>query len=353
MLPSNQKSRRFLGIQALRMIAAVMVVITHSTFYTSERLHLGVHFWAQGRAGVDIFFVISGFVMIYASQRLFTMNDGWKRFAVHRILRIVPLYWLVTTLKVVILLLTAHLVLHAELNWVTAFCSYFFLPSVNRDGMLQPLVGVGWTLNLEMLFYFLFASALFLRRNVFVYLGIVLTVLTVGSFFRKPGWPVVSFYLNSVVFEFYLGMLIAKACRSGRYLPKMLAAILLPVGFYLLLLPPLHAFKLPPILVSGIPAAMIVASVVSLEAIERWIPRWILYLGDASYAIYLIHPFVCPIPPTLLNHLHYNHPAAAVPLAIAVGVGTGCLLHQFVEVPVNQRLRVWADRRTQPAAVTA
>jgi peptidoglycan/LPS O-acetylase OafA/YrhL len=216
--------------------------------------------------------------MIYASQKLLASPDGWKKFAEHRIVRIVPLYWLVTTLKISILLLTAGLALHSVLNPTTAGCSYAFLPARNLDGKIQPLVGVGWTLNFEMLFYFLFTLALCLRINVFKFVGTVLVLLALGAYFRRPDWPPVAFYLNTIVLEFFLGMLLAKACIQGMYIPKKYAVLLLACGFALALLPPENNWNLPKVLINGVPAFLIVWSVASLRTLEDIIPRWVLYL---------------------------------------------------------------------------
>jgi peptidoglycan/LPS O-acetylase OafA/YrhL len=330
--------RKFLSLQALRIVAAVFVVFTHSTFYAYERLDRSFAVWERGTRGVDIFFVISGFVMIYASGKLLGKVDGWKEFAQHRIVRIVPLYWLVTTLKVAILLGTAGLALHSNLNAVTAFCSYAFLPARDLDGKIEPLVGVGWTLTFEMFFYLVFAFALFLRKNVFLVVGIVLAGLSIGAIFRQPSWPTAAFYLNPLVLEFFFGMLIAKACTRGKYCPPKLAPWVLIAGFVFLLLPPFETTA-PKFLISGVPASMIVWAAASLFQYDSLIPRWILYLGDASYSIYLIHPFVCPLPPAVLHRLHSGNPWLSVAVSVLLGTGAGCLLHQFVELPMTQYFR--------------
>ena len=349
----DAQPQRFLGIQALRAIAACLVVFTHSTFYAFERLDRNFFVWHRGTRGVDVFFVISGFVMIYASQKLFTSPGGWKTFAEHRILRIVPLYWLVTTLKVLIMLLTAGFALHTVLSPATALCSYLFLPARDLDGRLEPLVGVGWTLNFEMLFYFLFAAALFLRANVFKFVGVILTLLAIGAAFRQPGWLPAAFYLNSIVLEFFLGMLLAKACVAGKYLPSQLAYALIAVGFALLLLAPDNNWLLPKVLINGVPAALIIWSTASLGKAQDSIPRFILYLGDASYSIYLIHPFVCPLPPAVLSRLHFIHPWLSVGLSVALGVAAGCVLHQLIEVPMTAWLKGYLRGYRKPLQVMA
>lgn len=157
----QNSSARFDGIQSLRLVAALLVVITHSTFYTHERLNSNIEVWRTGAIGVDIFFLISGFVMLITADRFIISKHGWKEFAARRLLRIAPMYWLATTVKLLTMLAIPSAVLHAKLDIGNVILSYFFLPSRNIDGQFAPLLGVGWTLVFEMFFYALFASALF------------------------------------------------------------------------------------------------------------------------------------------------------------------------------------------------
>ena len=145
---------KFDGIQALRFIAAIMVVCTHSFLYASERLGQGSFSWAVGAKGVDIFFVIIGFVMVISSRYLVSVDDGWKEFFKKRLIRVAPLYWAATSFKLIVLLLAANFVLHAKLDWWMILKSYFFIPSHNIDGEIKPFLGVGWTLVFEMFFLF-------------------------------------------------------------------------------------------------------------------------------------------------------------------------------------------------------
>jgi peptidoglycan/LPS O-acetylase OafA/YrhL len=330
--------RKYQGLQILRITAACMVLLTHSTFYASERLdrHFGV--WEKGATGVIIFFVLSGFVMIYSSQRLFAKSNGWKIFAERRIVRIVPIYWIATTIKLIALLATTGYVLHTHFRTDNTIESYLFLPAYNSEGTITPVVGVGWTLNYEMFFYFLFSCALFLRVNVYKFVGGVLTFLAVGAFFRQPGWPAASFYLDTRVLDFFYGMLIAKVCLTGKHLPRYAAIPLLVLGFLGLLGPwppldKLHGLQY------GIAAALIVYSMASLEDSLTRIPRFVLYGADASYVIYLFHPFIAPAVPSVLLKLHLLYPLFSVTCSVLLALAGGCLIHQFIEVPISKWFR--------------
>src|SRR5262245_51871513 len=90
-------------VQALRALAALFVVGYHCTLLLHETFYPGFTPWDNGNSGVDLFFVISGFIMIVSSQSLAREADGWRRFISLRIVRIVPLYWLTTLAKLALI----------------------------------------------------------------------------------------------------------------------------------------------------------------------------------------------------------------------------------------------------------
>ncbi|MDE1162357.1 MAG: acyltransferase [Acidobacteriaceae bacterium] len=330
--------RKYLGLQILRFVAAFMVLVTHSGYYASERLAGGFGYWKNGAAGVDIFFVLSGFVMIYSSTKLFGDPKGWKIFAERRIVRIVPLYWLATTAKVILLLVASGVVLHAKLGMFEVIASYLFLPSRNSTGEIGPLLGVGWTLNFEMFFYFLFTLALWLRLNVYRFVGSVLILLSCGAFIRHSEWPAISFYLKVSVLEFLYGMLIARACMKGRHLPVNAAVAVLLLAFWALVTPwqPMlraHAIS------HGLAAALIIYSMASLEDRLTRIPNFVLYLADASYAIYLFHSLIAPGVPAVFAKLHLTKPWLSIICSVLVSLGVGSLIHSCVEEPITRFFR--------------
>ena len=341
--PELKPRRRYLGLQVLRFVAALMVVVTHSGFYVSERLIVGYHFWHEGTAGVDIFFVLSGFVMIYSSTKLFGDPTGWMIFAERRIVRIVPIYWVATLAKVTFLLSAGSMVLHAKLSVFGTIASLLFLPARNATGEIGPLLGVGWTLNFEMFFYVLFALALFLRVNVYKFVGIILIPLAAGAFIRHSDWPAISFYLNTSVLEFFYGMLIARWCLGGRHLPANAALLGLLVGF-VAIIAPWGPMRWGHDILHGLGAALIIWAAASLEDHLPRIPQLLLYLGDATYAIYLFHPLIAPGVPAIFARLHWTVAWACVSCTVVVALFAGAALHEIAEEPITrffkERVRV-------------
>lgn len=337
---TSLKQGKFEGIQALRFIAALLVVGTHATFYTHERLDPEYRVWSFGAIGVDIFFVISGFVMMITADA-FQGSDGWKKFVARRILRIVPMYWLATTLKLVTMVALPAAVLHAELDPVKVILSYFFLPSTNVDGRFEPLLGVGWTLIFEMFFYALFAIGLALRLRLMPFIGVILGLCCIASLFRQPTWPAGTIYFSPIVIFFFIGMLIAGATLRygpGRLLAPAIAGLLVILTAVLVYDIEIAAKAKS---IGGIVFASCV--VMLIVSIEPWIgarlPKWLLFMGEASYVLYLFHPLTAPAVPALMARIGLELPDVSVAACIAVALGASIIIHQFIEKPVTNGLR--------------
>jgi len=339
-LVAKSKNFVFEGVQVLRLVAATFVVITHSTFYTMERLDTNFLVWGRGASGVDIFFVISGFVMYLASAPTDgAPNVAWQDFAARRIIRIVPLYWAVTTLKLVALLAIPAAVLHAQLDWSFVAKSYFFIPAYNADGRLEPLHGVGWTLIFEMFFYAIFTIALIFRLNVLVFCSIVLIPLAGLSMLRQPDWPAYAVYCDPRVLEFLAGMLIARYLTSVT-LPFLLGLVLSLGGLSILLFMPWPQSGNWMLFTHVLPAAFVVWGAVALEPyLGGRYPRLLLIGGAASYSLYLIHPIVAPVVPTALAKLGLPFTFLSVAGCVFAAFVAGWILYAFFERPVTRALQ--------------
>jgi exopolysaccharide production protein ExoZ len=353
---ANSNHKNYEGVQALRFFAAFLVVLNHSTFYASERLLPGTGFWHQGAAGVNIFFVISGLVMVVSTTTLRDRVDGWKIFALHRIIRIVPLYWAATTLKLVVFIVLPATVLHSQFNIFHIVSSYFFIPTVNAEGEFKPFLAVGWTLYFEMFFYGLFALALYLRCNLYYFVGAVLAIFASLSVYRSEGVPATMFF-DAVVLQFFFGMLVATTTWRSDVLNEVtrrhpIVPALLSLSGTLLLLAPIEVPGLPDAFRTGVPAVMIVLGVVWLEPhLKGRLPKSLLILGDASYAIYLFHPLIAPAIPTILRKLDVLSYSLSVLLGSVIAICVGVLIHLIFEKPLTQHLRS-LTRSLRPARVS-
>ena len=127
------------NIQVLRFIAAFSVMMVHLPVFKF------------GAWGVDIFFVISGFIMMYITEH----NN--KNFLIKRIIRIVPLYWLLTLAVFLIAFLKPEILNNTTANFEHLLKSLFFIPFNKNEAGHFPILFLGWTLNYEIIFYILFA----------------------------------------------------------------------------------------------------------------------------------------------------------------------------------------------------
>ena len=321
-------------VQALRAVACLLVVVYHALLAAGGAG--AIRAWPNGAAGVDLFFVISGYLMVASSRGIAARPDAWRVFLARRLRRIVPLYWLLTAVKFCVTETAPGLTPHTWPTWWNVCASLLFIPARDAAGVIRPVLPVGWSLNFEFFFYALFTGALALRLSP-LWLTPVLVGIAGAGFFCIPGWPAPLFLANGMVLEFAAGMALASApWRPG----GRVAVVLLGVGLTLLLiLPQAGPWRC---LVWGLPASAVLAGALALEsALGGRIPLWVLALGDASYAIYLVHPFVVPALAV--------HGLAAAVLAVPLSVAAGLLAHRQVDARLQRALR----RRPDPAAIVS
>lgn len=302
--------RQISHLQILRAVAALMVAFGHAqhdALVQSLKLEAGferLHALPWG-AGVDLFFVISGFIMVYASERLYGREGANIAFLGRRLARIVPLYWLFLSLYVGLMAQAVWAGTRAFPAAVDVVASYAFWPTdAFADGIPRPLLTLGWTLNYEMFFYVVFALFVGLSRSrAVLWTSLVLLGLVgLGTVFR-PGSPALFFWTRPIVLEFCFGMGIAILLRSGVVLRLPLRLALILAATAILAFDPLGSSQqaidwttpndVPRLLGWGIPAALVVAgAVLGPQARPSNLFRAGIALGDASYALYLVHPFV-------------------------------------------------------------
>jgi peptidoglycan/LPS O-acetylase OafA/YrhL len=351
-LPDRRKN--YHCVQALRAVAAALVVLHHCIMMWIAWIlkKPDLPHWANGAAGVDIFFAISGFVMAISLPGLAGKANKPAVFLWRRFTRVVPLYWAVTTLKVAILKAFPASAINGLGSPWRIIASYLFIPTSNGKGEIYPVVEVGWTLNFEVFFYLLFAIALALDLAPLTFLGPCLTALTLLGTLRPAGLPAFTVLSSSLVLEFLFGVILAELA-TRRKLPGSRAAMLLAgTGFVALMLIPEPTFDMR-FLWWGVPAACVVAGGVALE--DQWgarMPRWLLEAGDASYALYLTHTFIMPFLGHLLSRIHLTGiPGliAAIVLGMGISLPLSVLVHRWVEKPLMEMFKKGKTPAAAPA----
>jgi exopolysaccharide production protein ExoZ len=342
------------SIQYLRALAALMVVAHHAlrniSIYKSS-----FGFFKIGAAGVDLFFIISGFVMwLTTSGRNVNIFD----FMLKRFIRVAPLYWLIIISMLVASMLTS-----------TMFQNYFEMPEVIYSLLfiphyhfaypdkIYPILTVGWTLNYEMFFYFIFGALLFLPRYRLVLLPVSLSILVLlGSLFESDN-ALIKTYTNNLLLEFVIGVFIAKLFLDGRLSAKPMSLSLLLCLLGLVSLFATNSINLENLtrfFYWGIPSALIVVAALMFEN-SRVLPRLNIMhlLGDASYSIYLSHLFILPIVRKLWLKVIIVQPTidqiiSYVLLCILISSIIGIIIHKLIEKPMTKYLRESIIRKKTP-----
>jgi exopolysaccharide production protein ExoZ len=204
------------GIQFLRALAATAVMIFHVSFDIGHNVSPpgSLPDFGEGAAGVDLFFVISGFVMVYSSEGLFGRPRASLTFLLRRLARIVPLYWVLTSIMLAYVF--ARGFGPSDASPTLALASYFFIPYWRPSGEIDPLYGIGWTLNYEMFFYVVFAVALVARREIAVAIvGAVLGAFVLASSLNAHFPSQIAYLANPRILEFVFGMGIAMLYCAG------------------------------------------------------------------------------------------------------------------------------------------
>lgn len=339
------------NIQVLRAVAALAVVVFHARNLTPIGSRLSFDF---GNAGVDIFFVMSGFIIAHVTNR--SAPPSVRSFIVRRAVRVVPLYWLLTLFVFAGGLIAPGL---AGAGGVPGFAdlirSLTFVPYWNDAGAMLPVLFMGWTLNYEVFFYFVFALALPIPQSRLRLLAISLVLIVLvlaGRLLHPTSAPLVT-YTDPLLLEFVAGMWLSQLYiaqldvgmpeRANFPALSLSALVTLATGFAVILFKDELWPHAPRILAWGAPAVLIVGSALVLDRLSlKLTSQPLMLLGDASYSLYLTHPLVIKAVALAYRRLdiassgvHLVMTLAACALCIVVAV----LVHLFIERPLMNALR--------------
>lgn len=290
-----QKRPTYDAVQYLRALAAIAVVFGHAALPE----------WKMALyAGVDLFFIISGFVMVVSSTR-----RGPIEFLEKRALRVMPMWW--------VALFCAFAL---GLTWETnLLASAFLIPTLSDGSISHVAWSVGWTLILEAVFYLCFAIGLAIKKRWFIFLLIPLLTQFHGGYN-----PIFNAFTSPLLIEFLFGAAIGHAALKGMRFPAWLAIL----GAVLFVYGQIDGGAR--LWFTGLPLAMLFAGTFALK-----LPRLesAHFLGDASYSIYLFHLIAIKLAWEWLGV-----PMGSYWLATAaVGIALGCLAHVFIERPILAR----------------
>lgn len=344
--PLEQRSR-FVGIQALRCIAALLVVAAHLPPIIESRAGTPAPAIPTGQVGVAVFFTISGLVIALTTQRGSVTATG---FALRRIIRIVPLAWTVLTLKVTAGAVAPHLLERFRSDWAYVLASYLFIPARGTDGLVQPLYTVMWTLSFELFFYGVVAVALALGRRPLDVAAPVMTVLACASMLRPSDWPAWAFYADPYVLLFIVGMVFGHVANRTASTGTMGWGAVAVVTWTLANVS--NSAPLPTLVLLPVAVIALGSALWAERAISARIRPGLNLLGDASYALYLTHPIAAPLAVALLAAvLPPGMPwwALGAP-AVAFAVTVGVLTWLWVDRPITKGLAARFRPRSEVVA---
>jgi peptidoglycan/LPS O-acetylase OafA/YrhL len=351
-IPGTEGAGQIRSIQALRAFAACAVVYLHATQravlvwgrHDTVSESLGI----LGYTGVDLFFLLSGFLMTHLHKEQFGSSGNSANFFRRRMIRIVPLYWTLNCVGLIALWMAPHSFSHARhltLTWMLG--NFLFLPI---PAPMTHIIVVGWTLDYEMYFYVLFAVAMLFRRGL-AFLVIFLLTSFAAGIVHQPSNPWLALVTSPLLLEFLAGMGIAVLLSRVRLSPitgwfALIAGIAMLVISLLLVLDVGEHIEWS----VGTSWALVLTGCLAIDFQFRGaLGQRLAYIADASYSIYLVQVFAIPLAASAVDLLGF----ARLPLDLSItilwviGCAAGILCWIFVEKPITTLVRRYT---TEPRA---
>lgn len=337
------------SIQYLRAFAALIVVIHHAQgwipefSYANSSLYTYKNINIWGQFGVDIFFVISGFIMAYIIGKKSHSLANVGTFFKHRVFRVVPLYWIYTTIVLVLVFQYSNIDAVANSTYFKQYgLSMFFIPYLQDGAISTPLLAVGWTLILEMYFYSAI-TVFWLVFNKYWHLPLIAFMVfcvyfaTVSNI--QLGWVLNNLYL----IEFCLGIIVALLYSYIKAFNKYLLWIMLLIGIALAIYSVNYSTSNALFYIRASSAFLIVFSALYLNA---YMPKnkGLLFLGDSSYTFYLSHLIVFYVLAYALSKLniHFDNAYVFVGFMTLVALVANVFLYKLIEVPLIKWIKLKA-----------
>ncbi len=275
------------SIQALRGIACLFVILTHIEF-------IGI-----GAFGVELFFCISGFIMMYSTQK-----KEQPHFLLKRFIRIIPMYYFITIITLLAIIFVPSMFQEVHFEWAYFFKSLCFIPfDITGQYTIQPLMRIGWTVNYEILFYLIFFCAMKINHQ---HRGILASLFIVAFTYAHKFVPLANiplyFYTNPIILEFAFGILIYYIYQflnnqkdyflSHSYISILLILCITAIFLYLCTIG-VHAeiYEMQRVINWGIPCAIVFLSSLLLEFYYQP-PKILIQLGNISFSVYLMHYYI-------------------------------------------------------------
>lgn len=328
------------SVQIMRGVASLLVVFLHISIKGGQYGNGALRGFVVGGSGVDLFFIISGYIMCYSTAD--RKMNGYQ-FLLHRFQRIMPLYWFTTLVALAVFLYNPKIV-NTSGGETSIWASFVLFPNGKKF-----LNSIGWTLSFEFFYYLIFAC--FIGRGTdkaIRWSSLILLVLVVLGWCFNPYAPLLFFVTNILFLEFVFGM----GCfyffnRKGVRMNGVLAVALCLAGVGILVLEQVFPFPGEEGLRGlcwGIPMLFIFIGLLSLEEViqrgKSFIKAGLLEIGNASYSLYLSHTFVLSGTAMCLRRLGMaGNPWLFTAVLLVAAVVIGQLVYLYIERPMTSFVR--------------
>ncbi|WML38710.1 acyltransferase [Neobacillus sp. OS1-2] len=330
------------NLQLIRGIAAVYVLLFHTSGLLQSYLNYDYAYgiFKFGDAGVDMFFVLSGFVIYYVHNKDIGAPEKVKSFFKKRIIRVYPIYWVVLICLVPVYFIIPTFGSDSVLNPLNLVKSFVLIPQPEEN---LPL-NVAWSLSYEILFYCMFGLLIALKRKlvlpiVLLWMGGTFVHFIIQSIIGYVDSSWINFVFNPFNLEFLSGVLIAHLVLKNYTKNGLVFIVLGLCGAVVAWINKSYSFvELHRVIEYGLPFAFIIYGAVSYEIERQTNPsKLFVYLGDASYSIYLIHyPMLSVVNKLFLAVNVYSiiGPFLAATIMIISTIIAGCTFHSLIEKPL-------------------
>ncbi|MFY0253365.1 acyltransferase family protein [Chitinophaga sp. 30R24] len=339
--------KKFYNLQVCRGIAAIIVLLAHANLLINKDIFSG--FFIVGWSGVDFFFVLSGFIIYYINIDCIAQKNTFKEYLSKRLIRVYPIYWVYTFCAILLHVLlfrfsNIKLITWIDLNALSLYKSILLYPThVTANEM--PILPIAWTLSYEVLFYIIFGICILVGRKFSAYIilfWIIGILLKMFSIINTANNPLLETLFSDRNFEFLYGCLIAELTLLNKIINKTSQSItILSIAILFLAVSWINeAFTLNivpkrDILTFGIPYSLIIYALISLDTfkIKTRFKSGLVYLGDASYSIYLTH-FIGIVILNSFIHKFITNDYAIFLIIVTILTVLGCCCYSYIEKPI-------------------
>jgi len=300
-----QNEKKYVSVQALRGLAALSVMFFHFRYLINQQFPTkGDYLFGWGAMGVDLFFVISGFVITLSAAKLGSGKIASQNFLKSRFKRIIPTYFIL--LLFTFILSGGMSIFHYPEKLENLVSAMTFSPLFVDNAPFyindNLTFGIRWTLNYEIYFYLIAGICLLFKRpclSLLIFFSTALIIIpiltgnevTFSSQGYQYGIPYFNLMTNPISWLFISGMLIALSVPLMQKIPKTVKLVYLAFGTGYLIDNLFITKNLGHgLTASGLPLVLFLSGVVMNDAwLKKITPNWLVFLGDISFSLYLIH----------------------------------------------------------------